>query len=254
MSLSERAESALEDLGLTGSEVKAYLALLRGGTMTASDVSSAARIPYSKVYDALESLHDKGWIDQQKSRPTVYTAKPPDTALTELRARQETSRKEREEVALEELMRIYVDRGEQEKPDIWIMRGTNEILSRVKNQLINCRAELLVALPPQLFPFTDQMAPLLVALKEKGVKSSILTSTGMPQDAKGQLSKHAEVRTRDKMYGGGLISDSREVILLLGPAEQAGTPLAIWASHHGLASFAKDYFQFLWNSPETERS
>jgi HTH-type transcriptional regulator, sugar sensing transcriptional regulator len=139
MTLSERATSSLEGLGLTGSEVKAYVALLRGGTMTASDVSRKAGIPYSKVYDALESLHRRGLVEEQKSRPIVYTAKPPDTALEELRSRQETERKEREQIALEELMGVYVSRGEQEKPDIWIMRGTNEILSRVKNLLLNCR-------------------------------------------------------------------------------------------------------------------
>ena len=100
--------------------------------MTASEVSRAARIPYSKVYDALESLHKRGWIEEQKSRPIVYTAKPPDAALEELKARQETVRRENEQVALDELMGIYVSRGEQDKPDIWIMRGTNEILSRVK--------------------------------------------------------------------------------------------------------------------------
>ena len=118
MAIGERAVGALERLGLTGSEVKAYVALLKGGTMTASEVSRAARIPYSKVYDALESLHRNGWVEEQKSRPIVYTAKPPDTALEELKSRQETERREMEQVALEELMGIYVSRGEQEKPDI----------------------------------------------------------------------------------------------------------------------------------------
>ncbi len=253
MTLSERATSSLEGLGLTGSEVKAYVALLKGGTMTASDVSREARIPYSKVYDALESLHRHGWVEEQKSRPTVYTAKPPDTALEELRSRQETERKEREQIALDELMGIYVSRGEQEKPDIWIMRGTNEILSRVKNLLLNCRAELLIALPAQLAPFTDRIEPLLATLKEKGVKCLILTSPDLPREAAGQLAKHSELRTRKTMYGGGLVSDSREVVLLLGAGEQGGLPLAIWASHHGLASFAKDYFEFLWNSPGTTK-
>src|SRR5271157_430939 len=135
MSVGERAETALEELGLTGSEVKAYVALLKGGTMTASEVSRMARIPYSKVYDALESLHKKGWVEEQKRRPIVYTAKPPDTSLEELKSRQESDRKEKEKVARDELMAIYANRGEQEKPDIWIMRGANEILSRVKNQL-----------------------------------------------------------------------------------------------------------------------
>lgn len=251
MSLSERASASIEGLGLTGSEVKAYVALLKGGTMTASDVSREARIPYSKVYDALESLHKRGWVEVQKSRPIVYTAKPPDAALEELRARQETERKEKEQVALEELMGIYVSRGEQEKPDIWIMRGTNEILSRVKNLLLNCRTELLIALPPQLLPFTERIEPLMATLKEKGVKSLILTSPDIPKGAAEAFSKYAEIRTRKTMYGGGLVSDSREVVLLLGGGDQGSLPLAIWASHHGLASFAKDYFEFLWNSQGT---
>ena len=253
MSLSERAAASLEELGLTGSEVKAYVALLKGGSMTANDVSREARIPYSKVYDALESLHSRGWVEEQKRRPIVYTAKPADTALEELKARQETERKEKEQIALDELMGIYVSRGEQEKPDIWIMRGTNEILSRVKNLMLNCRAELLVAFPPQLISIADRVEPLMAALKEKGVKSMILTSPEIPPEAAAQLGKHAEIRTRQTMYGGGLISDSREVILLLGGGDQGGLPLAIWASHHGLASFAKDYFEFLWNSPETSK-
>lgn len=253
MTLSEVASAALKALGLTGSEVKAYVALLRGGTMTASDVSREARIPYSKVYDALESLHRRGWVEEQKRRPIVYTAKPPDTALEELKSRQETERREKEQVALEELMGVYVSRGEQEKPDIWIMRGTDEILSRVKNLLLNCRAELLIALPSQLLPFTERIELLLASLKEKGVKSLILASPDLPDGAAEHLRRYAEIRTRKTMYGGGLISDSREVVLLLGGGEQGSLPLAIWASHHGLASFAKDYFEFLWNSQGTSK-
>jgi HTH-type transcriptional regulator, sugar sensing transcriptional regulator len=92
----------------------------------------------------------------------------------------------------------------------------------------------------------------MAALKEKGVKCHVLTSPDLSKDATEQLSKHAEIRKRETMYGGGLISDAREVVLLLGSGEQGGLPLAIWASHHGLARFAKDYFEFLWNSPETK--
>lgn len=253
MSLSDRGFSSLAKLGLTGTEVKAYLALLKGGTMTANDVSRAARIPYSKVYDSLESLREKGWVDQQKRRPVVYTAKPPDAAIEELKSKYEIERREKEQFALKELMGIYENRGEQEKQDIWIMRGNNEIISRVKNLILNCRNELLVALPPQLLPFTQQLLPLLTALKEKGVKNLILTSSDPTGDIHEELSRVGEVRRRKTMYGGGLIADTREVVLLLGGGEQASQPLAIWADHHGLASFAKDYFEFLWNSQGTQK-
>lgn len=249
--LSERAIGALIDLGLTGTEIKAYLALLKGGSMTASDVSRSSGIPYSKVYDALESLKKKGWVDQQRGRPIVYTPRPPDVAIEELRLRCETERKEKEKIALQELMGIYENRGEQEKPDVWIMRGNNEIVSRVKNLIINCKNELLIALPPYLAEFAGQVIPLLTMLKEKGVRSMILTSPDIPKDVAEQLSKVSELRARKTMYGGGLIADSREVILLLAGGDQQNSPLAIWADHHGLASFARDYFEFLWNSQGT---
>ena len=52
----------------------------------------------------------------------------------------------------------------------------------------------------------------------------------------------------------GVDGESPDVVLLLGgggKGENANSALAIWADHPGLASFARDYFQFLWNSQET---
>jgi len=45
LSLTEKAMDALEALGLTKTEIRAYLALLDRGTMNASEISAAARIP-----------------------------------------------------------------------------------------------------------------------------------------------------------------------------------------------------------------
>ncbi|TRO47336.1 TrmB family transcriptional regulator, partial [Candidatus Bathyarchaeota archaeon] len=47
--ISERAERALREIGLTEYETLAYLSLLRNGEMTAENVSDASSIPYSKV-------------------------------------------------------------------------------------------------------------------------------------------------------------------------------------------------------------
>jgi len=254
LSVSDRAVSALEGLGLTKTEIRSYVALLDGGTMTASEVSRAARVPYSKVYQGLESLHKKGWVDRQRSRPILYTAKPPESALDELRSQHEAETREREKVALAELVGIYEKKGEQERPEIWILRGTSEILSRVKNTALNARDELLIALPVAIAPYAEQVASFLGALKERGVKISILTTMGLPQETTAALSAGAEVRTRRMMFGGGVIADSKEVVLLLGGGgrgESANSALAIWADHPGLASFARDYFEFLWDSRET---
>jgi HTH-type transcriptional regulator, sugar sensing transcriptional regulator len=254
MSVSDKAVSSLEGLGLTKTEIRSYVALLETGTMTASEVSRAARVPYSKVYQALESLHKKGWVDRQRSRPILYTAKPPESALEELRSQHEAESREMEKVALAELLSVYERKGEKERPEIWILRGTPEILSRVKTTVLDSRDELLLALPIGIAPYADQVASLLTALKERGVKVSILTTQGIPEDSLAALSAGAEVRIRRMMFGGGVIADSKEVVLLLGgggKGEGANSALAIWADHPGLASFARDYFQLLWNSRET---
>ncbi len=254
MSVSDSAVSALEGLGLTKTEIRSYVALLEGGTMTASEVSRTARVPYSKVYQALESLHRQGWVDRQRSRPILYTAKPPASALEELRSQNESEAREREKVALAELVGIYEKKGEQERPEIYILRGISEILSRVKNTVVSSRNELLIALPVGIAPYVDQVASLLGTVRERGVEISVLTSLGFPEETLTALSAGAEVRTRKMMFGGGVIADSKDVVLLLGGGgrgESANSALAIWAHHAGLASFARDYFEFLWNSRET---
>jgi hypothetical protein len=62
-----------------------------------------------------------------------------------------------------------------------------------------------------------------------------------------KLAEIAEVRVRDHMFGGGVITDSKEAMLFLG--EDKST-LVIWSNHLGLVKFAKEYFQFLWESSE----
>ena len=243
----------MEKLGLTRTEVKAYVALLEGGTMNANEVSRVARIPYSKVYDALSALQKKGWVDEQKSRPILYRAKAPEAALEELKTQQEAERKSREQVALKELLGIYERKGEQERPEIWILRGTSEIISRLRKTVLDCSSELLIALPSVIAPYAAEIAAILTALKEKGVKSEVLVSSDFPKDLLEPLEAVAEVRTRDTMYGGGVVADSKEVVLLLGGGETASSALAIWADHVGLAGFAKDYFRILWTSEDTSK-
>ena len=253
MSLSEKAGSALEALGLTKTQVKAYVALIEKGTMTASEVSRAARIPYSKVYEALDGLHAGGWIEEQKSRPIVYTAKSPATAIEEMNTRQAAERREKEQLVLKELTGIYEKKGGQERPEIWILRGAPEILSRLRTMVLDCRNELFIALPAVIVPYVEEIAGILAALKEKGVKIEILTSSDTSEGTQAVLSSVAELKTRSLLYGGGVIADSKQVVLLLGGGETASSALAIWAEHIGLAGFAKDYFQILWNSPDTSK-
>ncbi len=64
-------EQVLQELGLTPSEIKVYLALLDLGDSTRGDIVNKSGISGSKIYDILEKLKDKGLIsiyDQNQVR------------------------------------------------------------------------------------------------------------------------------------------------------------------------------------------
>ena len=58
----------------------------------------------------------------------------------------------------------------------------------------------------------------------------------------------ADVKIKKGLFGGGIISDKRYVVILLGPeiaGENSSEVIAIWADHIGLAGFARQYFEYL---------
>jgi hypothetical protein len=77
-----------------------------------------------------------------------------------------------------------------------------------------------------------------------------MTMQGPGSETMSKLMTFCEVRSREQMFGGGIIADGREVILLLGQEEEA-ISLAIWSDHIGLARLAKNYFEFLWEDSGT---
>lgn len=247
MSISDKSRRALEELGLTGYEIKAYVTLVDFGLMTAAEISKQSGVPYSKIYDVLSSLEEKGWLQADHSRPSKFYPKSPATALETMRMRLETLRKENEAQVLGELLPVYEKRGVKERPEIWIVRGEFNILSKVKETLEACREELLAALPSGVTEATELLAPAMSPLRQRNVKALILAAGNPSSRHLDELSRWGEVRVRERMFGGGVISDAREVVLLLGGEGERGSQLAIWAEHIGLARFAKDYFEYLWS-------
>jgi HTH-type transcriptional regulator, sugar sensing transcriptional regulator len=91
MSISDKSRKAMESLGLTGYEIKVYLALVETGKSTASDISKKSGVPYSKIYEVLNGLEDKGWSESDSSRPQKFFPRSPRTALEAMRMRIKTA-------------------------------------------------------------------------------------------------------------------------------------------------------------------
>lgn len=238
----------MKDFGLTDYEVKTYVALVEAGPMPASKLSTQAGVPYSKIYEIIGNLERKGWVETEQGRPSKYYAKSPSMALESSRIRIENNLRLSLDDALGELQPLYEKKGIKEKPDIWIVRGQNNILDKIKETLDRTKKELLVAVPVVPEAIVSMASPLLSIMRDKGVKVSILVTSSAGRNSLKSLRSVAEVRVREQMFGGGIISDSDQIILLLGEEPERGLSLAISSDHIGLVKFGKSYFEYLWEN------
>ena len=248
ISVSEKTKRALKDFGLTEYEVKTYVALVESSPMPASELSRAASVPYSKIYEILGNLERKGWVESEQGRPSKYYPKAPSTALESSRMRVENTLKTSQAEALGELQPLFEKKGVQERPDIWIVRGQNNIVDKIRESLERTRRELLVAMPVVPDAILSVAAPLLSMMKDRGVRVSVMVPASTGREALRKLRGLAEIRIKEQMFGGGLISDSDQIILLLGEEPEKGLTLAISSDHVGLVKFGKSYFEYLWES------
>jgi sugar-specific transcriptional regulator TrmB len=235
-------------MGLNAYEIDAYVTLLEGGEMTAMEISEKAQVPYSKIYEVLNSLKEKGWIKSGESRPTKYYPVPPIEATRFTKLRLEDKYVGWENIVAENLQPLYEQKEIVERPEMLILRGQQAVLAKLEEMLKMASKEIVVAAPEFAKPIIALADPLFNSLK-KNVNIQFMAA-GKREDWV-SLKKYTginEVRLRDHMFGGGIIVDGKEAMLFLGDDKPN---LVIWSAHVGVVGFAREYFQFLWNSSGT---
>ena len=183
MSISDKTKKSLEKIGFTSYEIKSFSALLRSGEMTASDISQKSGVPYSKIYEVLGSLEEKGWIGSDDSRPTKYFAKSPSTGIESTKQKMENDFLQNQNIILNELVPLYEKSGTSEKPDIWVLSGAINITAKILELVENCKSEVMITLPEVGIELVKQALPKLRALHDKGVKITILTSDKIDKES-----------------------------------------------------------------------
>lgn len=80
----KRLEMCLKELGLNRYQALTYIALLRFGEQSGSQIARKVCVPSNKVYDSLEQLHDIGFVDKRMESPKRFRAVPAEICVKRL--------------------------------------------------------------------------------------------------------------------------------------------------------------------------
>ncbi|MCW4044619.1 MAG: TrmB family transcriptional regulator [Candidatus Bathyarchaeota archaeon] len=245
MSISENTRVTLREMGLNAYEIDAYTALLEEGELTAMEISQKASVPYSKIYEVLNSLKEKGWVKSSESRPTRYYPVSPVEAAAFTKLKIEDQYHRWEQAVANELQPLYEKRELVERADILMLHGQLAVTAKLEEVLKKATKEIMVAAPEFALPIMTAAESLMNSVKKTvNVKLMVAGKTDNWLFLKKSASV-SELRVRDHMFGGGVIADGKEAMLFLGENKPS---LVIWSNHVGLVGFAREYFQFLWDT------
>lgn len=245
MLISEVGKRVLREIGLNTYETHVYITLLERGSLTAMEISKKAFVPYSKIYEVLNSLKEKSFIKRTvKSRPSKYYPTPPLESITAAKLRFEDKYECWKQVIVSELQPLYDKQDLVEHPEILIMHGQKGVIAKLEDIFRKATKEIMIAAPGFARKMFTKFSLEALLKARANIKFMV---TGKIEDWKDLkiLVDIEDLRIRDQMFGGGIIVDGKEAVLFLGEEKSS---LVIWSNHVGLVRFAREYFQFLWDS------
>jgi sugar-specific transcriptional regulator TrmB len=261
LSLQEHGEKILHELGLTFSQAKLYIALVRfNGCATANELSVFSSIARQDVYRLLEELQRVGLVEKIVGNPATFRAIPVKETISILMERrvQRTSTLLRESA---EFLAKFPEKNSAEKPQDnsqFVLIPKGEMIARTIEKTIKATShEILVITPWREFvQWLFAMHELWRQAIERGVKMRWITES-KPQTSDSGLETvytilgHPDFRLRTikeppkEKLG---IYDSREVFIAAVDKQNAAESPALWTNNPTMVYILQEYLEMKWKT------
>ena len=249
--------SHLVNLGLTGYEASAYLALTRRGRATGAEVARLAGLPRQRVYDVLNGLVARGVASVEPGRPARYTALSPEEVVGALLGARRAELAQLEQEATDAIARLTPEfragRSENDPLDyIEVLRDPAAIGKRFAELEASVEHEILVfTKPPYAIEPADNVAGL--QLLGRGVEARSVYERSLYEDAaQVEAVRHfveagERARVVDELPLKLVLIDERIALFTMEDPVAGAPGLTIMiVEHSALAQLLKLAFERMW--------
>ena len=220
----------LDRLGFRQYEAQTLISLSRLGTGTAKDVARVSDVPRTRVYDAVDALHERGLVDVQYTTPKKFTIVSRETLVRKLNV-------DREET-IADLATLLEDLGPeeatQEQFGVWTVTGKAAVAERI-TEFLEDAEDMIVLMTTEDLLSAAQIEDLAAA-HERGVDIYLAGISETVQQRIQSKVPSAEVfetlwEWADTLAGSLLVVDEESALvsaLVDGQAIDAYEETAIW--------------------------
>lgn len=253
MEIPRNIRDLLKEIGFTDYEIAIYVTLVTKGSLNAKELSSLSDVPYSRIYQIIQTLSDKKFIiKDEESRPTLYSATPPVDALKFARDQHFNEMDSRTKMLFDELNPIYLTKSIPQKLDVFQIEGQDHCLIKME-KMIN-KTQKSVGVITANLEVLESIYPVLEKLRLKGISDITLLIEGgkFEQEFKKfhlfkKYLKIAEIRRVPKIFGTlAVVDDGNESMFMfkknfMDEEVHAG----IFCDNPMLSSLSVSYFEHL---------
>lgn len=253
----DKHERKLRKLGLTRYEAAAYLALLGEDGLTPTRVARKAGVPQPRVYGALSTLVERGFVEVSLSGSKTYRAVPPTVAYARHRQRTEKAFAESMDELATEMRELESAAPSAPTQDpaafgIRLVRGAQQAERAFIATYEAAQSEILlfVKAPLRYAPVLDNDREL----SRRGVKIKWLLERSILDNAEVAAGYHefarscGELRVRDSLPVKLAIIDRSLILVPLDDQDRQPTMLAI--PNKTLAANMAEWFFDVWDRAE----
>ena len=265
MTVNPQRISRLQEHGLTEYEARAYLALLELENAEASPVADLARVPRTKIYQALDGLEAKKLLAVIPDRPKRYQVAPVTAYIESLengyRQRADALSNQKETLAEEFAPRgrVQMERG----GGFIVLKGRANISSKLCELIQRGKEDFAVATSAMGAHRLAYHSDLLDGATERGCNVRIFApATEENEEAMTSLDTRVELRHGLVDLGAVTLAfvDDKEVLLVHHVPDDRhyfqGADVALWSDDPAIVGSLKSLFTLGWglSVPFAERA
>lgn len=229
---------ALKKLGLTEYEGRVYIKLVEHGQLSAKEASGLTGIPYSKIYTALISLIDKGWVSVKEERPKRYKPIEPSFASDLALKNHTRTLNSASKMINDSLQSLYSEDTAAGRSEIWSIRGHANVLRKLREITSLAHHEIFCLLINLDDCDLLDIHKMIHDAKENGCRVLAFHKKSPEKKANPLLRDFRIWESSHRLIGNGIFLFADSKIIFLGSLDEKA--IALWSNDLSLAEIVKN--------------